>query len=466
MNIRKPLHPKLDGGNKLRLPPACFSMSNEEKDVFLKVLKGVKVPDGYASNISRRVHTKERIIWGLKSHDNHILLQQLLPIAARRALPKKVVKKIFPLSFFDIMEHLPIHLAEEALIAGLVHFRWMYPIERELLDLKKYVRNRAHPEASIANGYLMAKCMNFCARYLNEVETKSNRPIRNDDGGNKFGHPFGKGVRVRLDDISWVQAHRYVLVNTEAVTQFREQHFAELVKQMPRSAIHHIQKVHNETFHIWFMNHVQTLQRTSNIALPEQIKILANGPDQFARRFKGCIVNGFRFRTKSNDKSKVTQNSSIVLKADTVSYASARDKNPRSGNVTFHGVLTDILEIRYTNDMKYVIFKGDWIDNQAEQVCYVQDPLDMNWHVVLKMKVRDVYDMYSKDFSRGPMLPQVELYAQQQLDDNIHMRDEEVGWIRDGVDALIVDKNVVDDDSPSDDDVDMEVVNDDDDVDN
>ena len=240
------------------------------------------------------------------------------------------------------------------------------------------------------------------------------------------------------------------------------------------------------------------MQRTSNIALPEQIKILANGPDQFARRFKGCIVNGFRFRTKSNDKSKVTQNSSIVLKADTVSYASAKDKNPRSGNVTFHGVLTDILEIRYTNDMKYVLFKGDWIDNQvgklqdefkftlvnfnhllyknnqlgdepfilaeqAEQVCYVQDPLDMNWHVVLKMTVRDVYDMYLKDFSCGPILPQVELYAQQQLDDNIHMRDEEVGWIRDGVDALIVDKNVVDDDSPSDDDVDMEVVDDDDD---
>lgn len=59
----------------------------------------------------------------------------------------------------------------------------------------------------------------------------------------------------------------------------------------------------------------------------------------------------------------------------------------------------------------------------------------------------------------GPMLPQVELYAQQQLNDNIHMRDEEVGWIRDRVDALIVDKNVVDDD------VDMEIVDDDDDVD-
>lgn len=100
------------------------------------------------------------------------------------------------------------------------------------------------------------------------------------------------------------------------------------------------------------------------MALPELIKILANEPDQFAGRFKGCIVNDFRFRTKCDDKSRVTQNSSIVLKADTVSYASARDKNPRSGNVAFHGVLTDILEIRYTNDMKYINFKGNSIDNK------------------------------------------------------------------------------------------------------
>ncbi|KAI5663533.1 hypothetical protein M9H77_22856 [Catharanthus roseus] len=44
-----------------------------------------------------------------------------------------------------------------------------------LLTLKRYVQNRAHPEATIANGYLMEKCMNFYARYLNEVETKANR---------------------------------------------------------------------------------------------------------------------------------------------------------------------------------------------------------------------------------------------------------------------------------------------------
>ena len=37
---------------------------------------------------------------------------------------------IFPSSFYDSMEHLPIHLSYEAKIGGLVQYRWMYPFER------------------------------------------------------------------------------------------------------------------------------------------------------------------------------------------------------------------------------------------------------------------------------------------------------------------------------------------------
>ena len=40
------------------------------------------------------------------------------------------LEKIFSLVFFDIMIHLPIHLVGEAKLAGLVQYRWMYPIER------------------------------------------------------------------------------------------------------------------------------------------------------------------------------------------------------------------------------------------------------------------------------------------------------------------------------------------------
>ena len=36
----------------------------------------------------------------------------------------------FPPSFFIVMVHLVMHLANEAKIGGPVQYRWMYPIER------------------------------------------------------------------------------------------------------------------------------------------------------------------------------------------------------------------------------------------------------------------------------------------------------------------------------------------------
>ena len=40
------------------------------------------------------------------------------------------LERVFPPSFFDSMEHLPVHLAYEARLAGPVQYRWMYPFER------------------------------------------------------------------------------------------------------------------------------------------------------------------------------------------------------------------------------------------------------------------------------------------------------------------------------------------------
>ena len=167
MGIRSELHLRRKGDDKYMIPPACFHITALEKDGFLQVLQDVKVPDGYASNISRHVNLKERKISGLKSHENHILMQQLLPIALRGSLPSHVTRplikltcffrkicsktltisdiasveaditvtlceleKIFPPSFFTAMVHLVMHLATEAKIGGPVQYRWMYPIKR------------------------------------------------------------------------------------------------------------------------------------------------------------------------------------------------------------------------------------------------------------------------------------------------------------------------------------------------
>lgn len=40
------------------------------------------------------------------------------------------LEMIFPPAFFDVMVHLAVHLPNEVLLGGPVHYRWMYPIER------------------------------------------------------------------------------------------------------------------------------------------------------------------------------------------------------------------------------------------------------------------------------------------------------------------------------------------------
>ncbi|GLT67466.1 hypothetical protein SLA2020_397750 [Shorea laevis] len=98
IGLRPELHPFTNEKCKTYLPAACFTMSNVDKYNFLKVIKDVKVPDGYASNVSRCVKLKERNIVGLKSHDSHILMQQIMSIALRGSLPKDVVKPLIELS--------------------------------------------------------------------------------------------------------------------------------------------------------------------------------------------------------------------------------------------------------------------------------------------------------------------------------------------------------------------------------
>ncbi|XXG89204.1 hypothetical protein AAC387_Pa12g1265 [Persea americana] len=91
----------------------------------------------------------------------------------------------------------------EALLGGPVQFRWMYPIERYMNTWKRYVRNSARLEASIAKECLMDEYNNFCTAYLNDIiETKLTRPSRINDG------PVGEDMPFDLNNIEWIQAPR------------------------------------------------------------------------------------------------------------------------------------------------------------------------------------------------------------------------------------------------------------------
>ncbi|CAN6692478.1 unnamed protein product [Malus baccata var. baccata] len=180
MGIRSSLWMKNISGTLKKGHP-FFTVKPNGKKEFFNFISYVKFPDGYASNISRCVNVNGCKFQNMKSHDCHVILQRLLPDDIVNVLCK--FEQIFPPAFFTSMIHVMIHLPDEALLAGPVNCRWMYPIERYIGELKKSVRNKAKPEGSLVEAWVAYESLTFCAMYLEDVETAFNRSQRNNDGG-------------------------------------------------------------------------------------------------------------------------------------------------------------------------------------------------------------------------------------------------------------------------------------------
>ncbi|XP_060969762.1 uncharacterized protein LOC133036989 [Cannabis sativa] len=513
MGIRSELHPKESESKRTVIPPACFTLTKKEKTIFCRFLKTIKVPDGYAANISRCVDVNQRKIHGLKSHDFHIIMTQLLPLALRgmsslhvcqhittlsnyfRMMYSKVaqpqdfmqleqqisitlcnLEKLFPPSFFDIMVHLVIHLAYEARIAGPSVYRCMYPVERYLSKLKSYVRNKSKPEGCIAEGYLANKCLTFCSRYMEGVETKINRKPRNYSNPNPnrerlpifqtTGRNLGKIVSETLDEDTKTKAHRYVLFNCNVVDSFIDDHRNIIAQQNPRQRVMTLDRIHSETFPSWFAQKAEELYDNQDNRLSKDLYYLAKGPNNIFNRFKRYLINGFRFHIKKIEEKLKTQNSGVIVTAKTQSFSSSRDPNPIFGDVTFFGILTDIIELDYCSGNRAVLFKCDWISSsgikkekdctrvnltkliredepfilasQAEQVMYVEDLKHEGWHVSLKINPRDYYNMSVQSHNEN-----VESYLQTEVcGASLDVDSEDISLVRKDMPDITVDTSV------------------------
>ncbi|CAL9006890.1 unnamed protein product [Prunus brigantina] len=456
MGIRRGLWMNRDS-DKARRDLAFFSMKPNDKKDFLKFISYVKFPDGYASNIARCVNVDGGKFTGLKSHDCHVFMQRLLPVGIRHLLPEDVVKPImllsrffsqltaktlrktdihqlrhdivqvlckfemiFPPAFFTSMIHVMVHLPEEALLAGPVNYRWMYPIERLLGELKKTVRNRAKPEGSIIEAWVQYESLNFCGMYLKDVDTAFNRPRRNNDGGVRneklsvfaqSARPFGdpaRGESLSRNDME--VAHWFVLNNCDEIMAYLDEH-EEMIKREHPS--HLVANKHRELFPQWFLTEVNKLKSLNSPTYSEELYNLAFGPIR-AELFSGCHVNGVKFLGTARDDKLCTQNSGVHVPG-----------GGESTDIDFYGKLTTVVQLLYKDRYQVIMFKCRWFDtnpnrqgsvkidhgllsvninrtwydddpyilaNMATQIVYLDDPKAGNgWKVVQKMDQRNVY---------------------------------------------------------------------------
>ncbi|XP_010490056.1 PREDICTED: uncharacterized protein LOC104767772 [Camelina sativa] len=409
LGIRKDLHPKTKG-KITYLPAAPRSLSKTEKKVFCRRIFDFKGPDGYCSDISKGVSLDDCKITGLKSHDYHVLMKQLLPIALRGLLPKGPRIAIVTLCKFYNQLCQRVIDREQLLVmeAEIVGMLCMY-----MMVLKDFVRNPAKPEGCMAESYLVEECIHFCSEFLKKttnVEEKLDRNTEYENSSILEGRPISVSTSITLTEMETKIAHLVVIQNVAIVDPYVDEHLQYLQDSNGRcrSDASHLWKMHTEKFVDWLKKKISL---DSDIH-EETLKWLAYGPRSSTRSYTGYIVNGQRFHTSSVDRK--SQNSGILYEATAVCRSSAKDTSQVVVMVSYYGRLTDIILLDY-NVFYVPLFRCQWavmgngvkvddgftlvnlnhsqisflrdpyiLASQAKQVFYSREDETSSWYVVMR----------------------------------------------------------------------------------
>ncbi|PKU73812.1 hypothetical protein MA16_Dca011958 [Dendrobium catenatum] len=111
----------------------------------------------------------------------------------------------------------------------------MYPLERYLNKLKKYVKDKARPEGSICEAYLSQKITHFCSYYfeshIRSTRTKIGHNMDFDIEEQSYaalsvfrrqGKPSDKCVERFLNDLEINTSNLYILLNCVEVDPILE----------------------------------------------------------------------------------------------------------------------------------------------------------------------------------------------------------------------------------------------------
>ncbi|GJR72740.1 putative transposon, En/Spm-like protein [Tanacetum coccineum] len=429
--------------DKTTLPPAGYTLTNAEKDIFCETLYNIRVPQGYCSNFSSLVSLKDRKLIGLKSHDYHMLMQEFLPIAIRsimhpatryaiirfcfffKSICSKEIRlqeldkmqaelvvtlclleKFFPLSFFDIMVHLTVHLTREVKLCGPICFRWMYPFERCMKVIKGHVRNRNKLEGCIAEETIAEETIELFSEYHKTMETIGIPPDKHETDENEEGKPLSAGKSSEVSTKLFKKAHLYVIQNTDELVPYIERH-----KQVLKT----------ETW-------VERELAIDKESVSETVRWISYGPRATVVKYDAYNINGYTFRTKCHD-GKVYQNSGVSVEAIDL-HISKEVATTRQAY--YYGVLQEIWVLDY-RFRQIPLFKCDWVNHksggvkrdklgytlvdlnnlghkvdlfilasQALQVFYVKDLVDKKLSIVFKTppkNYKDTYDEVDEEFS-------------------------------------------------------------------
>ena len=121
------------------------------------------------------------------------------------------------------MMHLLVHLIKEISILGPIFLHNMFPFERFMGVLKKYVHNHARPEGSIAKGYGTEEVIELCVDFIPDLDPIG-VPESRHEGRLSGKDTLGKKAYIVKEDDYFCKAHYTVLQNSSLVDPYIEVH--------------------------------------------------------------------------------------------------------------------------------------------------------------------------------------------------------------------------------------------------
>ncbi|KAH0667872.1 hypothetical protein KY285_029078 [Solanum tuberosum] len=181
------------------------------------------------------------------------------------------------------------------------------------------------------------------------METKFNLLERNYDGGAIesdgglmiFCQPGKalKGGKPHLLDLKEMeQAHIYIL---NIVMKFN--HFSSDSSQ----------KKSDRQFISWFKEKIEGLYEHDDSKKMADLLTLSRGPMKNVTKFKGYIINGYRFHVQDYNNGLRTQNCGIVVSGEA---------GEEGRIIDYYGELTEILELQFVGGRRLVLFRCMWFD--------------------------------------------------------------------------------------------------------
>nr|ABG22598.1 transposon protein, putative, CACTA, En/Spm sub-class [Oryza sativa Japonica Group] len=242
--------------------------------------------------------------------------EELGPLRAFAIQTVCELEMCFPPSFFDMMQHLIVHIVPQIIALGSLYLHQMWPFERYMSILKDYVRNRAHPEGSMIEGYTTEEVVECCIDYLKD------------------------GKAIGLPQLAIVEP-------------YIEQHLHELQATNVGRSNAWIMKKHKHHFTEWF----KYLDLPDGHTMEERtIKMLADGPSSVYTSWQAYDLNGYTFYTKAKDKRSACQNSGVRVETiDTTGQKS-----------TYYGFIEEICELDYGPNMQIPLFRCQWVKHPAD----------------------------------------------------------------------------------------------------